>query len=71
MASFRMNRRWISRVWTSRKTTFFQLLAVDSGAWLSEADGVLEFLRKFADRLPAALLAEHRLLVERLHDSLH
>ncbi|WP_437766593.1 phosphoenolpyruvate carboxykinase (GTP) [Sorangium sp. So ce281] len=49
----------------------FQLLAVDSGAWLREADGVLEFLRKFADRLPAALLTEHRSLVKRLHDSLH
>jgi phosphoenolpyruvate carboxykinase (GTP) len=53
------------------KDDLFQLLAVDSGAWLSEADGVLEFLRKFADRLPAGLLVEHRSLVKRLHDSLH
>ncbi|WP_437902212.1 phosphoenolpyruvate carboxykinase (GTP) [Sorangium sp. So ce327] len=53
------------------KDALFQLLAVDSGAWLKEADGVLEFLRKFADRLPAALLTEHRSLVKRLHDSLH
>ncbi len=49
----------------------FQLLAVDGGAWLQEAGRALEFLGRFGQRLPAALLDEHASLVKRLHDSLH
>jgi hypothetical protein len=34
--------------------------------WVADADRNGAFLDKFADRLPAALQREHRLLVERL-----
>jgi len=48
----------------------FQLFAVDGGAWLQEAGRALEFLGRFAGRMPDGLLAEHHALVKRLHDSL-
>jgi GTP-dependent phosphoenolpyruvate carboxykinase len=48
-----------------------ELLAVENGAWLQEAGRSLEFLGRFAGRLPGPLLTEHGLLVQRIHHSLH
>ncbi|HEX7669803.1 MAG TPA: phosphoenolpyruvate carboxykinase (GTP) [Polyangiaceae bacterium] len=47
------------------------LLAVDGAAWLQEAGRTLEFLGRFGAQLPSGLLAEHRALVKRVHESLH
>jgi phosphoenolpyruvate carboxykinase (GTP) len=48
-----------------------QLLSVDSGAWMQEAGRSLEFLARFAGRLPVSFLTEHRSLVRRLSHSIH
>lgn len=48
-----------------------QLFAGNSRAALHHAGRALEFFGRFRDRLPAALLAEHRALIRRLQESLH
>jgi phosphoenolpyruvate carboxykinase (GTP) len=48
-----------------------KLLAVDAAAWRDEAKRSIEFLGTFGPRLPPALIAEHRSLVDRIHESLH
>jgi GTP-dependent phosphoenolpyruvate carboxykinase len=53
------------------KEKLFQLLSVDGGAWLEEADRALSFLGRFGGHLPAELITEHRGLVKRLHESRH
>jgi phosphoenolpyruvate carboxykinase (GTP) len=47
------------------------LLAVDGAAWLEESERARAFLERFGEQLPQGLLAEHRALVKRLHESLH
>ena len=44
-----------------------QLFEVDPAIWAAEAALIPDFYRKFGDRLPEALWAEHRALVERLN----
>jgi phosphoenolpyruvate carboxykinase (GTP) len=48
-----------------------QLLAGNSSALLRQAGRALEFLGGFRERLPGALLTEHRSLIRRLQESLH
>jgi len=48
-----------------------QLLSGNQSALLRQAGRALEFLGKFREQLPAALLAEHRSLIRRLQESLH
>jgi GTP-dependent phosphoenolpyruvate carboxykinase len=48
-----------------------QLLTGNNAALLRQAEGARKFLAKFGDKLPAALLKEHRSLVRRLQESLH
>jgi phosphoenolpyruvate carboxykinase (GTP) len=48
-----------------------KLLAVDAATWRDEAERSIEFLATFGPRLPPALIAEHRSLVDRIHESLH
>jgi phosphoenolpyruvate carboxykinase (GTP) len=49
---------------------FAQLVAVDSRAWLAEAERSGAFLDRFGERLPKALRQEHEALVQRLRSSL-
>jgi phosphoenolpyruvate carboxykinase (GTP) len=42
------------------------LMKVNRGEWLTEARRNREFLARFGDRLPRAILSEHRRLVRRL-----
>jgi len=46
--------------------TAAELLSVDPGQWLAEADEQAEYLQKFGEKLPAALQAEHDALRSRL-----
>ena len=43
-----------------------KLFAIDSNAWLGEANRTLDFLGQFRAQLPSALLNEHQLLLARL-----
>lgn len=51
--------------------TLDALLEVDSSAWLEEADRNTAFFATFGSRFPAALLHEHRRLLDRLRRSIH
>ena len=45
---------------------FEQLVAVDPGAWVDEAERNGKFLDRFGERLPYAIKHEHETLIERL-----
>jgi phosphoenolpyruvate carboxykinase (GTP) len=48
-----------------------QLLSGNQSALLRQAGRAMEFLGRFREQLPAALLTEHRSLIRRLQESLH
>jgi phosphoenolpyruvate carboxykinase (GTP) len=48
-----------------------QLLSGNQSALLRQAGRAMEFLGRFREQLPPALLAEHRSLIRRLQESLH
>jgi phosphoenolpyruvate carboxykinase (GTP) len=46
--------------------TYDELFEIDDGAWKTEADEQVQFLRQFGPRLPDALLREHAALERRI-----
>ena len=48
--------------------TFEKLFTIDPAAWQEEMNGVTEFFKKFGDRLPLELWAQHEALARRLDE---